>query len=355
MNGALDDPCLYSFDRATDVGNNNESLHFTDQDRGAGGLAFRPLLRRRTSDKCSLGEILERADRIWMAEGDFARKLDLVLKALSINRARLPADLGVTKSQVSRWLGGRNTPKAHNLASLTELIARRRPDFSLLHWEMSVEDLSATLCIASPRPITAATRTLDQIAFTLSPDAAENARTRGRAYEGIWRLTFSAGVHERPDLFAHSYSLTRRATNGLLHYRAGVFGQWIDGWSLPSHGQLFSMAVNSVTGSVSLVIFNGVTGERAELLDGLILSSSRDRGGVPTALACINERIFDLSDDAEADEARFQALVALPPVAPPGTVSEAIQKHILRDIGPAAAAAGGDLLMIMPALRGISR
>ena len=290
-----------------------------------------------------------------MADDDFARKLDLVLKAVSINRARLPADLGVTKSQVSRWFSGQNRPKAHNLTALTELIARRRPDFSLLHWEMSLEDLSAALRIASLRDVRATPRTPDEITLNLSPDAADNARARGGAYEGIWRLTFSAGVPERPDLFAHCYTLTRRAPNGLLAYRAGVFGQWIDGWSLPSHGQLFCLAINSATGGVSLAVFNGVGGDRAEILDGIILSSSRDRGGVPTALACINERICDLSDDTEADEARFKALVAQPPVAAEGAVPEAIRKHILRDIGPAVAAAGGDLLMIMPALRGISR
>ena len=40
INGAADDNCLYYFDRVRDVGNNNESLYFTNQDRGTGGLAF---------------------------------------------------------------------------------------------------------------------------------------------------------------------------------------------------------------------------------------------------------------------------------------------------------------------------
>lgn len=38
--GQLDDNCIYYFDRAPDVGNNNDSLYFTNQDRGTGGLAF---------------------------------------------------------------------------------------------------------------------------------------------------------------------------------------------------------------------------------------------------------------------------------------------------------------------------
>jgi 1,4-alpha-glucan branching enzyme len=40
VNGQLDDNCLYYFDRAPNRGDNNDSLYFTDQDRGTGGLAF---------------------------------------------------------------------------------------------------------------------------------------------------------------------------------------------------------------------------------------------------------------------------------------------------------------------------
>jgi 1,4-alpha-glucan branching enzyme len=40
VNDALDDNCIYYFDRAPNNGNNNDSLYFTDQDRGTGGLAF---------------------------------------------------------------------------------------------------------------------------------------------------------------------------------------------------------------------------------------------------------------------------------------------------------------------------
>jgi 1,4-alpha-glucan branching enzyme len=40
VNGALDDNCLYYMDRIPNVGNQNDSLYFTDQDRGTGGLAF---------------------------------------------------------------------------------------------------------------------------------------------------------------------------------------------------------------------------------------------------------------------------------------------------------------------------
>jgi len=40
VDGNLDDACLYYYDRMPNVGNNNDSLYFTDQDRGTGGLSF---------------------------------------------------------------------------------------------------------------------------------------------------------------------------------------------------------------------------------------------------------------------------------------------------------------------------
>ncbi|GAC1648854.1 MAG: hypothetical protein NVS4B4_21790 [Bradyrhizobium sp.] len=40
VNGQFDDRCLYYMDRRINRGNNNDSLYFTDQDRGTGGLAF---------------------------------------------------------------------------------------------------------------------------------------------------------------------------------------------------------------------------------------------------------------------------------------------------------------------------
>ncbi len=40
VDSALDDECLYYWDRAANRGNNNDSLYFTDQDRGTGGLSF---------------------------------------------------------------------------------------------------------------------------------------------------------------------------------------------------------------------------------------------------------------------------------------------------------------------------
>jgi 1,4-alpha-glucan branching enzyme len=40
VDGQADDECIYYFDRPVNRGDNNDSLYFTDQDRGTGGLSF---------------------------------------------------------------------------------------------------------------------------------------------------------------------------------------------------------------------------------------------------------------------------------------------------------------------------
>ena len=65
----------------------------------------------------------------------FAKKLELVLKVLSMSRSRLAADLGVDKSVVGRWVSGAVQPSAHNLSLLSGLIAQHIPGFTTLDWD----------------------------------------------------------------------------------------------------------------------------------------------------------------------------------------------------------------------------
>lgn len=70
-----------------------------------------------------------------MIDGHFPAKLELALKACSMSRGRLAAELGVDKSVVSRWLNGANAPSGHNLSSLTAVVAARFEGFTMLDWE----------------------------------------------------------------------------------------------------------------------------------------------------------------------------------------------------------------------------
>ncbi len=63
---------------------------------------------------------------------EFAPRLALALKALSISRGHLASALGVDKSVISRWLNGANMPSGFNLSGLTTMVAARRPGFTML-------------------------------------------------------------------------------------------------------------------------------------------------------------------------------------------------------------------------------
>jgi transcriptional regulator with XRE-family HTH domain len=68
-------------------------------------------------------------------ENAFSVKLNLTLKALSMNRSRLATELGVDKSIVGRWARGAVKPSPESLARLTEFVAERAPGFTALDWE----------------------------------------------------------------------------------------------------------------------------------------------------------------------------------------------------------------------------
>lgn len=83
-----------------------------------------------------------------VAAPDFARKFGLVLKALNLSRGRLAQTVGIDKSVVSRWASGTQVPTDHNLSLLTEAIARYKPEFTRLDWELGDEAFAARLGIA---------------------------------------------------------------------------------------------------------------------------------------------------------------------------------------------------------------
>ncbi|MGL4541733.1 MAG: helix-turn-helix domain-containing protein, partial [Polymorphobacter sp.] len=100
-----------------------------------------------------------------MAEADrasaFSGRLELILKALSLTRGRLAAELAVDKSLVGRWASGAVRPSAHNLQRLTQLIATRQPGFNLLDWDRDIDALAEKFGVAPPGAPAAATLPID--------------------------------------------------------------------------------------------------------------------------------------------------------------------------------------------------
>lgn len=294
-------------------------------------------------------------DAQMMGPADFGGKLSLVLKALSMNRARLAADLGVDKSLVGRWVSGAVTPSTHNLHRLTELVTAKRPGFVLLDWDRSLDELAGTLGVASPTP--AAASAGGGFGDWLPPGMAQEievtSRQRGPAYTGFWRTTRPAP--ELPGRFLHEHVVMWLGENGMLLQKTSLSGYLLTGWAMPLRNQLFSMLALEPAGMIVFGVYNGVPRQKAQVIDGLTMSVLPDAGGSPVATACLLERVADLSDDDAENQARFEAYAKLPPLAPEGSVPPRVAKHLYGDSGPTAAAQGGDSVLLLHFARSMTR
>jgi hypothetical protein len=83
-----------------------------------------------------------------MTARDFPEKLSFAMKALSVSRTGLAAELKVDKSVVGRWISGVNKPTGHNLTHLSMIIAARRPGFTELDWDRDPEAFRQSLGVA---------------------------------------------------------------------------------------------------------------------------------------------------------------------------------------------------------------
>ena len=277
-------------------------------------------------------------------------KLSFVLRFLSLSRSQLAAELQVDKSIVGRWASGQVFPSSHNLARLTALVAQRVEGFNSLDWDRDLDGLAQRLGVETKPP---ASSLPGGLPLALMDQILAATALRASAYEGFFRSTRPYGAG--PGRFVNDHALIRLADNGLMQLRMGTGGVTVEGWLLPLHNQLFCIATELTSGSLAFGIFNGVPSVRAEVIEGLILSPILDLGRTPTASAVVFERIGDLSGDAQADDARLQELANLEPVAAKGSVDPALATFLVRDIGPAAFAQGGDWLLRAPQGRSISR
>ncbi len=282
-----------------------------------------------------------------MLNEEFPPRLELVLKALSISRGRLAAELGVDKSVVSRWLNGANAPTGHNLSNLTAFVAARRTGFTMLDWELEPPKLATKLGVVNGTdganghapPMT------DFLPPAILRDALHTTASRAEDYEGFWRSTRVSNEH--PGRFVHDRILITRGDHGLLRVRTGVIEMRFDGISIPHQTQLFGISVDAKTGVFLFAIFNAVLRHRADVMDGLTLTCTRTAGGTAVVGACLMERTGVLSGDMEADEARYEASIESNPLAPQGSISAKVRDHLFRDSGPTALERGGEAMLTM--------
>ena len=279
----------------------------------------------------------------------FSEKLRLVLKMLSMSSAQLAAEVQIDKSVVSRWLKGTVQPSSHNLARLSAVIAARAEGFRMLDWERSLEGL-AQLFGADPTGIpNLGSKPVPGLPIAIWDQMISTSALRAAAYEGFFRSTrphpTAAGQ------YLHEHGMIRRDDIGLPRLDMGRGGTVVSGWMLPLYNQLYCIAADITGRTLLFGIFNGLGDPRVDVFDGVILIPGRD----PLASIMICERIGDLSGDREADDRRFAEIAALNPLAPEGSVPEAIRNQLLRDVGPDQLPFGGDFLLQLPPERSMAR
>jgi transcriptional regulator with XRE-family HTH domain len=291
------------------------------------------------------------------AVADFSTKLELALKALSMSRGRLAADLGVDKSLVGRWASGAVSPSDHNLANLTRLIASKKPGFTMLDWDKDVSGLAAVFGVDAPAARNGHPPTVQQpdgLPLPILEQARLTTARRGATYEGFWRTTRPSVM--MPGQFFHDFGMIRKGSDGLLNIKVGgAGGLMFDGWLFPAEGQLFAIMFDSLGLTPIFLAMNGVPLPRASRLDGLVMAAALNAARTPSAYPIIFDRIGDLTGDTAQDDAECEALLGRDPRGTEESVPQEVRDHLIRDIGPAAAAKGGDLFLLSSMANTFSR
>lgn len=278
----------------------------------------------------------------WTVE--FAPRFALALQALGLSRGRAASQLKVDKSLVGRWASGTVRPSEHNLAEITKLIASRVDGFTMVDWQRELPAFASLLDVELPeRPDPCEEEPVPSLSLACLVHAQRETERKAPVYSGFWRSTRPSAI--MPGKLFYGYGIFRPAPNGFLEMRVGSSGLSFDGWGFVSDGNLFAFLSDSIGGTPLFFIFKGVPLPKAMLLDGLLMLSGFDAARTPSAVPVIIERIGDLSGDPARDDATFAELLQRDSAAD-DQVPEEVRKHLLRDVGPSAAAAGGDMFLI---------
>lgn len=275
---------------------------------------------------------------------DLAAKLDMLLKASSLSRVALAQQVGVDKSLVGRWVKGSIHPGEHNLTRLTGVFKSYFPDLTLADWYLDQADLADRIGIAfragvPPGPEMRAHGPFAKIIEASEPEIA----FRAAGYEGFWRTSRPSVL--MPDQVFHDYGVFRLTEEGMLEVVMEGSGLRFDGWMFPMAGNLYVFLFDPVGRTPLVVLMKGVSLPRAMSMEGILLLSALDPARTPAALPIVLERLGDLSGDKAADDAAIKDMVESQPLPMDPLSDEERERLLYRNVGPVAAAAGGDLFL----------
>jgi hypothetical protein len=234
---------------------------------------------------------------------DLSAKLDFALKRANMSKGRLASEAHVDKSLVGRWARGLIVPSEHNLAVVTEVLARKFPGFNLASWHFSMEafaeSVGAPFTLDAPRrPPAPATDSAPPRDF-LARSFAESLTTMGRERQnclGVY-LGFRHGLSMAGKLICDVYVVWPEG-DALLFKQLGVsFAHGGPAYVLRSQVYLIGDDLNVVNG-IFFAILIGVLGGRAVRMDGLILTVAGSlRLNTPSSTAMVIQRLADVPED----------------------------------------------------------
>ncbi len=279
-----------------------------------------------------------------LGKDEFAPRFRLALQALGFSRGGAASRLNVDKSLVGRWASGSVCPSEHNLAEITKFVASQVAGFTMLDWQRDIGSFAALLKVDLPESlIPAAVETVPSLPLRCLVHAQAETARKASAYSGFWRSTRPSAI--MPGKLFFGYGIFRPSPNGFLEVRVGSSGLSFDGWGFVSEGNLFACLSDSMGCTPLFFIFKGVPLPKAMFLDGLLMLSGFDAARTPSAVPVIIERIGDLTGNDDADEATYAELLQRDSTAD-AEVPDTVRRHLLRDTGPGAAAAGGDMFLV---------
>lgn len=246
----------------------------------------------------------------------FGFRLDLALKALNVSRLQLAALVGVDKSLVSRWLSSQVIPSAHNLARISEALARSKPGFNAVQWDRPLEEFQAFLGVAeTPAAVLSpvAVAPSGAVALKSLELSAREVATSAHVYTGLYVIFRQRLVNSG----VPNVELVRIfLRDGELVWELGDGGNRTHGTALLLRNKLHLIGEGD-TGrdGVTMHILNGTGDRHAMVLDGLLCSVTGDRFFTPAVTKVLLLRIAHPIPDMAEDHARFlQVLPRLGPV-----------------------------------------
>ncbi|MBL9049992.1 MAG: helix-turn-helix transcriptional regulator [Tabrizicola sp.] len=254
---------------------------------------------------------------------DFAGRLRLALKQANVSPAALGAAVGVDKSVVSRWIGGRVRPTQHNLARIAGVLGQALPGFSVLAFEAPGPEFRALVQLGAPVAAGETDQALPIPFGHLDAARRETAR-RGADYFGHYMMYYWA--FSVPGKFARM-ALMLRPKDGLIEAHYGAEGFAFKGWALLMLNRMYVIFAEERFEAMAFLVMNAGQQPKARFITG-ILSGPAEGPLIPTASPVVLVRVRDLSGDPAADEAAHLADCRLDPFIAPSEAPAAARRSL---------------------------